>query len=127
MIPPNLIEKPAQESKMVWPPFGVVDRDTRDKYQSEWLKFILELTAHSEPGKWDEKYGVMIFKANRGYQSAMKKIVDNYIKKAKVYDSDIIVMTETDDNMVKSWVIGNKDKIKQMVEDSLKSSDVTNS
>jgi hypothetical protein len=68
---------------------------------------------------WNEKYGVMIFKANRGYQSAMNKIVKEYTKKAKQYDSDIMVLKDIDDNNTKIWIVGNKYKIKEMVDDYL--------
>jgi hypothetical protein len=81
---------------------------------------ILDLTKRTEAGNWNEKYGVMIFKANYGYQSAMKSIVDGYVSGLKVEDPKVIVMEEIDDNKVRTWIIGNPDNIKKMVEDELK-------
>lgn len=77
---------------------------------------------NSPSGELDEKYGIMIFKARKGNYSIMKRIVDEYVRKSKKIDTDIIVMEDMDDNLIKSWLIGNKDKIAQMVNDSLKSS-----
>lgn len=88
--------------------------------KKDWLHFILEFTKRTEAGKWNQKYGVMIFKANYGYQSAMKKIVDDCVKQMKKEDPNVIVMDETDDDKVKTWVVGNKDKIQEMVDDELK-------
>jgi hypothetical protein len=68
-------------------------------------------------GQLDDKYGVMVFKAKYGNYSIVKKIVDDYVRNAKKIDPDIIVMEDRDDNLVKTWVIGNKDKISQMVND----------
>lgn len=68
-------------------------------------------------GELDEKYGVMIFKAKHGNYSIVKRIVNEYIRQSKKIDSDIIVMEDVDDNLVKTWLVGNKDKISQMVND----------
>ena len=109
------------EEQLIYPPLGgFVDRETREQLRYDWLELILDLTKKSEPGKWNEKYGVMVFKANYGYHSIMKKIVDDYVKSVRINDPKIIVMEEVDDNKVKSWVVGNPDNIKSMVNDELK-------
>jgi uncharacterized radical SAM superfamily protein len=59
----------------------------------------------------------MIFKANYGYHSAMKKIVDDYVRDMKKANSNVVVMDETDDNRVRTWVVGFPSSIQQMVED----------
>lgn len=87
---------------------------------SNWISFILEFTKRTEAGKWNEKCGVIIFKANYGYHSAMRKIVKDTVEKMKKEDPKTIVMEEVDDNKVRTWVVGNSDKIKQMVNDELK-------
>lgn len=71
-------------------------------------------------GELDKQYGIVVFKAKKGNYSIVKRIVDDYVRKSKKIDPDIIVMEDMDDNLVKSWLIGNKDKISQMVNDSLK-------
>lgn len=97
------------------------ERDDKGDYTEKklWIDWILNFTKRTEAGKWNEKYGVMVFKANYGYHSAMKKIVEDYVKQTKKENPDVIVMEEVDDNKVRSWVIGNSDKIKEMVEDEL--------
>jgi hypothetical protein len=70
-------------------------------------------------GELDKQYGVMVFKARKGNYAIVKRIVDDYVRKSKKIDPDIIVMEDIDDNLVKSWLVGNKDKIVQMVNDSL--------
>lgn len=91
--------------------------------KKEWLDFILNFTKRTEAGNWNEKYGVMVFKANYGYHSAMKKIVDDCVQQMKKENPDIVVMDESDDNRVRTWTVGKPDSIKQMVEDELKSKD----
>lgn len=66
----------------------------------------------------NERYGVMVFKAKKGNYSTMKRIVNQYVRNSKKFDRDVIVIEDVDDNLVKSWLIGNKDKIAQMVNDS---------
>lgn len=73
-------------------------------------------------GELDEKYGIMVFKAKKGNYAIVKRIVNEYVRNSKKIDPDIIVMEDMDDNLVKSWLIGNKDKISQMVNDSFKPS-----
>ncbi len=88
--------------------------------RSDWAKTILNFTKRTEAGKWNEKYGVMVFKANYGYHSAMKKIVDDYVREMKKDNPNIVVMDETDDNRVRTWTIGDPNNIRKMVEDELK-------
>lgn len=73
------------------------------------------------PGKLDEKYGIMVFKAKKGNYAIMKKIVVDYVIRSKKIDPDIIIMEDMGDNLVKTWLVGNPNKINQMVEDSLNS------
>lgn len=73
-------------------------------------------------GELDKQYGVMVFKAKKGNYAIVKRIVNEYVRNSKKVDPDIIVMEDVDDNLVKSWLIGNKDKISRMVNDSFKPS-----
>lgn len=72
-------------------------------------------------GKLDEKYGIMVFKAKKGNYSIMKRIVADYVIRSRKVDPDIMVMEDIDDDSVKTWLVGNPNKINQMVEDSLNS------
>jgi len=65
------------------------------------------------------KYGVMIFKANYGYQSNMKLLVKSYVKELKLSDPKVIVIEEVDDFKAKTWIVGNADNIQKMVNDEL--------
>lgn len=67
-----------------------------------------------------KKYGVITFKSKYGKYSVLKNIIFNYVRECKKFDKDVIVMEDVDDNLVKTWVVGNKYKINQMVNDSLK-------
>lgn len=107
----------SQEYKLIFPEF----QGETNKERSNWTTFILNMTKHTEAGKFNDKYGVMVFKANYGYISAMKTIVDHYVSQLKKEDSSIVVMEEVDDYKAKTWIVGNADKIKQMVDDELKS------
>lgn len=71
------------------------------------------------PGKLDDKYGIMVFKAKKGNYAIMKRIVADYVIRSKKIDPDIMIMEDMDDNFIKTWVVGNPNKINQMVEDSL--------
>jgi hypothetical protein len=71
----------------------------------------------------DHKYKVMKFKANYGYISAMKRIVNQYIKLAKLNDPDTIVLEEVNDDKSKTWIVGNSKDITRMVNDALISPD----
>ncbi len=110
------------DEKLIFPPSGgFVTRDVRSDDIKKWVSSVLELTKRTEAGKWNEKYGIMVFKANYGYHSVMKKIVKDYLKQAKTEDSEIIVMEDVDDNKVRTWVVGNSTNIKQMIDDEFKS------
>jgi hypothetical protein len=106
----------SQQYKLIFPEFeGRTDEERKD-----WTSFILNMTKHTEAGKFNDKYGVMVFKANYGYISVMKSIVDHYTNQLKNEDSNVVVMEEVDDYKAKTWIVGNADKIKQMVDDELK-------
>ena len=100
-------------------PYGWKDEKMEPGPKKDWLNFILNFTKRTEAGKWNDKYGVMIFKANYGYHSAMKKIVDDYVRDMKKANSNVVVMDETDDNRVRTWIVGLPSSIQQMVEDEL--------
>ncbi len=74
-------------------------------------------TKIEEPGKWNRKHGVMVFKANHGYQSTMDRIVHQYVNTIKLKDPEVLVLEETDDFKVKSWIVGNPKNISKMVDE----------
>lgn len=71
-------------------------------------------------GQLNEKYGIMVFKSKPGNYSIVKRIVTDYVIKSKKIDPYIIVMEDIDDNLVKTWMVGNIQKISEMVNDELK-------
>jgi hypothetical protein len=94
---------------------------TAQKFVKSYNDIKTLMNSYVKPsGELDEKYGIMVFKAKKGNYAIVKRIVNEYIRNSKKIDPDIIVMEDTDDNLVKSWLIGNKDKISQMVNDSFK-------
>lgn len=77
----------------------------------------MESNKNIETGKWDRKYNVMVFKANHGHQFDMNNIVQKYVKSIKSKDPEILVLEETDDFRVKTWVVGNSKNINKMVDE----------
>lgn len=97
---------------------------TAEKLMESLIEARIWMDSYTKPaaGELDEKYGIMVFKAKKGNYAIVKRIVNEYVRNSKKIDPDIIVMEDMDDNLVKSWLIGNKDKISQMVNDSFKPS-----
>lgn len=106
-----------QEFKLIFPEYG----EGADSERRDWITFVLNMTKHTESGKWNEKYSIMTFKARFGYISVMDAIVKEYVKGAKQTDDKIITMEEVNDDRSKTWVVGNPENIKQMVDDEFKS------
>jgi hypothetical protein len=111
------MKAPPQIDKLLMPFSGYIEKGSE---MQNWLDFVLEFTKRTEAGKWNDKYGIMTFKANYGYHSAMKKIVDDCVREMKKETPDVVVLDETDDDRVRTWVVGKPDKIKEMIEDELR-------
>jgi len=68
-------------------------------------------------GELDEKYGIMVFKARKGNYSIMKRIVNDYVRSLKKTDKNVVVLEEKDENLIKTWVVGNPSSIQKQTED----------